>query len=202
MDYRLSVIANGHGHLDRTADTVTSTRPSKMHSPNHYIQNDDLCDQQKSIFKKWTPGARSEVAFLKYTDLNEKDNFLRYPMDKLLGVVSTPRELRATIVELNAAGFGEHEISVLCGKKGADRLDITGKDHGVFARFYRFVEKFGDRESRNLADYQQELLHGHFLLAIAAANKRKREQASKALQAHGGHGINFFGKFTIQRLAS
>ena len=139
---------------------------------------------------------------MKYTDLNEKDNFLHYPTDKLLGVINTPEELRATIVDLNAHGFREGEISVLCGKAGAERLDVTGKDHGVLARFYRFVEKAGDVESKDLTAYQQELLHGHFLLAIAAANKSKRQQALRTLQAHGGHEINFFGKLTIEQLAS
>jgi len=147
-------------------------------------------------------GARNQEGLLRYTDLNETDNFLRYPTDKLLGVVNTPEELQATVLELNAAGFGEREISVLCGKQGADRLDVTGKDHGAFARVYRFIEKLGDMDSKNLTDYQQELLHGHFLLAIAAANKKKRQQALQALQSHGGHGINFFGKLAIERLAS
>jgi hypothetical protein len=154
----------------------------------------------QSMFKMLNRGARKEERHLKYTDLNERDNFLRYPTDKLLGVVNTPEELQATIVELNAAGFGAREISVLCGKQGADRLDVTGKDHGVFARFYRFVEKLGD--TKNLAGYQRELLHGHFLLAIAAANKSKRQQALNALQSHGGHQINCFGKLVIERLAS
>ena len=54
---------------------------------------------------------------MKYTDLNENDNFLRYPTNKLIGVVSTPEELQAAIVELNNAGFGEDAIDVLCGKK-------------------------------------------------------------------------------------
>jgi hypothetical protein len=125
---------------------------------------------------------------------------LRYPTDKLLGVVNTPEELQATVLELNAAGFGEREISMLCGKQGADRLDITGKDHGAFARVYRLIEKLGGY--KNLTDYQQQLLHGHFLLAIAAANKKKKQQALKALQSHGGHEINFFGKLAIERLAS
>jgi hypothetical protein len=155
---------------------------------------------KQSMFKLLNSGARKEEALLKYTDLNERDIFLRYPTDKLLGVVNTPEELQATIVELNAAGFGAREISVLCGKQGADRLDVTGKDHGVFARFYRFVEKLGD--TKNLAGYQRELLHGHFLLAIAAANKSKRQQALNALQSHGGHQINCFGKLVIERLAS
>ncbi len=140
---------------------------------------------------------------MKYTDLNENDNFLRYPTrNKLVGVVSTPEELQAAILELNKAGFGEDEIDVLCGKKGADRLDVTGEKHGPLARLYRFVEKFGDMEAKNLREYQQELLSGHFLIAIEAAEEDKRAQALTILESHGGHRVNFYGKWAVEGLAS
>ena len=139
---------------------------------------------------------------MKYTDLNENDNFLRYPTNKLVGVVSTPEELRAAILALNKAGFGEDAIDVLCGKKGADRLDVTGEKHGPLARLYRFVEKFGDMEAKNLREYQQELLGGHFLIAIDAAEEDKRAQALTILQTYGGHRVNFYGKWAVTGLAS
>jgi hypothetical protein len=44
---------------------------------------------------------------MEYTDLNEKDNFLRYPTNKVVGRVGTPEELHTAILELNKAGFGE-----------------------------------------------------------------------------------------------
>ena len=111
---------------------------------------------------------------MKYTDLNTKDDFLRYPTNKLIGVVTTPEKLQVTIVALNEAGFGENEIDVLCGKEGADRLDVSGEHHGLLARLYRFIGRFGDIESKNLQEYQQELLSGHFVLAIQASDEDKR----------------------------
>jgi hypothetical protein len=134
---------------------------------------------------------------LKYTDLNEKDNFLRQPRNKLVGIINTPEELQAAIVELNKAGFGEDAIDVLCGKEGADRLDVTGDKHGPLARLYRFVE-----QAKNLPEYQQDLLSGHFLIAIEAAEEDKRAQALNILQSHGGHQINFYGKWIVEGLAS
>src|ERR1700687_4299997 len=97
--------------------------------------------------------AGHQEAFLKYTDLNEKDNFLHQPRNQLVGVVNTPEELQAAVVELNKAGFGEDAIDVLCGKDGADRLDVTGEKHGPLARLYRFVE-----QAKNLGEYEQDLL--------------------------------------------
>ncbi len=139
---------------------------------------------------------------MQYTDLNENDNFLRYPTNKLVGVVSTPEELQAAIVELNKAGFGEDAIEVLCGKEGADRLDVTGQKHGPLARLYRFVEKFGDMESKNLREYKEELLGGHLLIAVEAAEEDKRAQALTILRSHGGHRVNFYGKWVVEGLAS
>jgi hypothetical protein len=135
--------------------------------------------------------------FLKYTDLNEKNNFLRQPRNKLVGIVDTPEEVQSAIVELNNAGFGEDAIDVLCGKEGAERLDVTGEKHGPLARLYRFVE-----QAKNLREYQQDLLSGHFLIAIEAAEEDKRAQALTILRSHGGHRVNFYGKWAVEGLAS
>ena len=139
---------------------------------------------------------------MKYTDLNENDNFLRYPTNKLIGVVNTPEELQAAILELNKAGFGEDEINVLCGPKGADRLDVTGEQHGPLARLYRFVQKFGDMESDTLREYGEELSSGHFLVTIEAGDEGKRARALNILQSHGGRRINFYGRWQVTGLAS
>ena len=134
---------------------------------------------------------------MKYTDLNEKNNFLRQPRNKIVGIVDTPEEVQSAIVELNNAGFGEDAIDVLCGKEGADRLDVTGGKHGPLARLYRFVE-----QAKNLREYQQDLLSGHFLIAIEAAEEDKRAQALTILRSHGGHRVNFYGKWAVEGLAS
>lgn len=138
---------------------------------------------------------------MKYTYLNETDNFFHYPTNKLVGIVSTSEELQAAIVELNKGGFGEDEIDMLCGKEGADRLDVTGEQHGLVARLYRFIEKFGDMESE-LREYRQELLSGHFLLAIDAADEDQKARALNILQSHGGRRVNFYGRWAVEGPAS
>ena len=115
---------------------------------------------------------------MEFTSLNESDRFLSYPTNKIIGMVSTPDELHAAIAELNAAGFGEAQVQVLCGSKGAARLDVTGERHGFLARLYRFVEKFGDMESKHLSDYKSELLNGHFLLAVDVRTTTPEHESS------------------------
>ena len=55
-------------------------------------------------------------------------------------------------------------------------MDPTGERHGFLARLYRFVEKFGDMESKHLSEYKSELL--------------------------GGHRVNYFGRWTVEGLSS
>lgn len=139
---------------------------------------------------------------MNYTDLNESDNFLLYPTNKVLAIVNTPAQLQSAIRELNQIGFGEDKLDVLCGQKGADRLDVTGEHHGLLARLYQFIEKFGDMESENLRDYEQELRGGHFLLAVNVPDEEKRTHVVQIIESHGGHRINFYGRWTVQGLAS
>ena len=139
---------------------------------------------------------------MEYTDLNEKDNFLRYPTNKVVGMVSTPEELHAAILELNKAGFGEDAISVLCGEEGADRLDLTGKNHGPLARLYRFTQKALHLEYKEFREYSQDLLSGHFLIGVKAGDEHKRAQVLQILKSNGGHRINFFGRGYVEALAS
>lgn len=139
---------------------------------------------------------------MEFTSLNEGTNFLTYPTNKVIGILSTPEELHAAVSELNNAGFQKEQVQVLCGEKGAERLDTTGERHGFLARVYRFIEKFGDMESKHLSEYKSELLGGHFLLAVDAPEEDDRTRALNVLKAHGGRRINFFGKWTVEGLSS
>jgi hypothetical protein len=139
---------------------------------------------------------------MEFTSLNEGTNFLTYPTNKVIGILSTPEELHAAVTELNNAGFQKEQVQVLCGEKGAERLDITGERHGFLARLYRFVEKFGDMESKHLSEYKSELLGGHFLLAVDVPDEDERTQVLNIFKAHRGHRVNFYGRWAIERLSS
>jgi hypothetical protein len=55
---------------------------------------------------------------MEFTSLNEGHDFLTYPANKVLGVLSTPEELHAAVTELNNTGFNKEQVQVLCGEKG------------------------------------------------------------------------------------
>ena len=90
---------------------------------------------------------------------------------------------------------------MLCGEKGAERLDVPGERHGFLAKVYRTVEKMGV-ESKHLQEYESELIEGHFLLAVDVSGEEERAQVSNIFKAHGGHRVTFYGRLTIEKLSS
>src|SRR5262249_18430060 len=137
---------------------------------------------------------------MEFRSLNEGDSWLSIPTDKVIGSVSTTEELKTAITKLNAAGFAQDQVSVLCGKEGASRLDVTGAQHGLMGRLYRFVEEFGDMDLKLLKDYQEELLGGHFVVAVDVKDEDERKRVTGFLVSHGGHRVNFFGRWEIENL--
>jgi hypothetical protein len=53
-----------------------------------------------------------------------------------------------------------------------------------------------------LSEYESELLGGHFLLAVDISDEDDRRRVLDIFKAHGGHRVNFYGKWTIEGLAS
>jgi hypothetical protein len=69
---------------------------------------------------------------MKFTSLNEDDNFLTYPANKIIGILNTRDDLRAALTDLNNSGCEKEQVQVLCGETGVDRLD-----HRRTARSFR-----------------------------------------------------------------
>src|SRR5256885_1079911 len=72
------------------------------------------------------------------------DGLLTAPVDSVVALLDGPDEAHAALEELVGAGFARDRISVLCGPKGAERLDVSGRHHGLRGRIYRLIEWIGD----------------------------------------------------------
>lgn|SRR5262245_61877546 len=138
---------------------------------------------------------------MEFTALNEGDDWVRYPTNKVVGSLSTTTDLKAVIAELNAGGFGHEQIYVVCGPKAASNIDVSGEQHGILGRIYRFAEEFADMDLKLLKDYKEELLGGHFLIGVDVDNEDERKRVADTLVAHGGHRVNFFGRWAIENFA-
>lgn len=128
------------------------------------------------------------------------EGLLTAPVDRVIAHLDTPEAVASAIDDLAAAGFDRDEIYVLCGKQGAERLDVSGSDHGLKGRIYRLLEWLGD-EHEVLLTSEQHLTDGGLVIGVPA-DEDAMESASRILRESGGHEIYHFGKTDWQRLGA
>lgn len=68
------------------------------------------------------------------------EGLLKAPENRVVAHMDDPDALRPAVDDLAAAGFERDELFVLCGEKGAERLDVSGRQHGLPGRIYRLFE--------------------------------------------------------------
>ena len=112
--------------------------------------------------------------------------------NRVLALLDRPDEVAAAIDELVSAGFGGDEIFVLCGPNRAERLDVSGGDHGLRGRTYRILERMGD--GREVLLCSGEHLAARGLEVIVPGDEETKPMAVRILADHGGHEIAHFGK--------
>jgi hypothetical protein len=120
------------------------------------------------------------------------DGLLTAPENRVLAHLDTPDALNAAVEDLVQAGFVQDEIFVLCGPKGAQRLDVSGREHGLRGRVYRVMEWMGD-EREVLLRSGRHLEAGGLVVTVPTDGSDKGT-AGRILAEHGGHDIAHFGK--------
>lgn len=120
------------------------------------------------------------------------DGLLTYPANRVRALMDGPDEVAAAMEDLLQAGFERDGIFVLCGARGAEQLDVTGRHHGLRGRLYRFVERLGD-EHEQLAAASEHLTAGGLYISVRSDDDQQSE-AARIIKAHGGHDVIHYGK--------
>jgi hypothetical protein len=120
------------------------------------------------------------------------DGLLTAPENRVLAHLDTPDALSAAVKDLAQAGFVRDEIFVLCGPRGAERLDVSGRDHGLPGRVYRIMEWMGDE--REVLHRSGDHLAAGGLVVTVPVDESAKATAARILAEHGGHDIAHFGK--------
>jgi hypothetical protein len=120
------------------------------------------------------------------------EGLLKAPENSVVAHLDGPDNAQAAIEELTADGFQRDQIYVLCGAKGAERLDVSGRHHGLRGRVYRLIEWMGDEKGLLLRS-RDHLAAGGLVMAVPADDSRKAAAAS-ILGRHGGHDMVHFGR--------
>ena len=127
---------------------------------------------------------------------------IRYPTNHIAAIVDTPEQLGGAIEALAGSGVGESQLRVLCGPAEAERLDSTTGRSGLLDLVLRFTERIGlpDDELAVKERYEQALRDSQFVVLVAAPTAELKERAARILREHGGHFINFLGRFTREAI--
>lgn len=127
------------------------------------------------------------------------EGLITYPTNRVRALVDDPDQVVAAVEDLVEAGFDRADIFVLAGPQGAERLDVTGRHHGLRGRIYRFIEHLGD-EHEELVVAAEHLKAGGLLVMVPADDDNK-DAAARILKSRGGDRLIHFGKGHWESLA-
>jgi hypothetical protein len=112
--------------------------------------------------------------------------------NSVVAFIDQPDQVETAMEQLVQEGFDREGVWVLCGPKGAARLDVYGKHHGLRGRVYRLLEWMSD-EKGILFRARDHLDAGGLIMSVRADEEQKAT-AARVLGAHGGHGMAHFGR--------
>jgi hypothetical protein len=128
------------------------------------------------------------------------DKFYAYPNNKIVGIIDTPDDLQGVLAALKDAGIDLGDIETLCGQPGMERLDRSGKRHGLVAQLIRLAQFMGE-EQTHLQRHEEELAAGHFLISVVVGKDESvKGRVRDLLHAHGGHYVHYYGAYAVQDL--
>ena len=128
---------------------------------------------------------------------------ITYPTNRLIRVIDTPAGAEAATSALAAAGFEREGIIVLVGDAGRDRLGRLGATPNVLSRVVRFFQFVLMDQTPDFIVYEAAIAEGRAVVAVTAGggNRDRMLRAAAVLAAHGGHFVNFFGRFQTEEVS-
>ena len=123
-----------------------------------------------------------------------------YPTNRLLGVIDDPTDAVAAMAELAGSGLATHDLEILRGDEGADRMDGTGEVSGWLGRLRRAFDFTLMDQLVDFAVYERALRDGRAVVMVHVHGDAPKAAAHQILKRHGGHFINYYGRFATEEL--
>ena len=123
-----------------------------------------------------------------------------YPTNRLIAVIDDPAEAAAAMAELQSGLFAVRDLDLLRGDEGADRIDGTGEVSGWLGRLRRAFDFTLMDQLVDFAAYERALRDGRAVVMVHVHGDAPKEAARQVLQRHGGHFINYYGRFATEEL--
>ena len=123
-----------------------------------------------------------------------------YPTNRLMAVIDDPAEAAAAMAELRASGVPTRDLEILRGPEGADRMDGTGDVGRGLGRIRRWVDFTLMDQLVDFAHYEFALRAGRAVVMVRVEGDVSKAAALAILRRHGGHFINYYGRFATEEL--
>ncbi len=122
---------------------------------------------------------------------DEQDRFIHYPAGYIFGVVDDRADAETLIADLEAAGFDKAELMRFTGEEGAEHIDASGEQHGLFARLVRLLHT-ADDSTMHAEEYEREARAGHYVIGVHAPSDTEKAKARELVKARRAHFINYY----------
>jgi uncharacterized protein (TIGR02246 family) len=134
----------------------------------------------------------------------ERQDFIRYPTNRVVGTIADAKNAHAAINALLQAGFDRQDIDILHGDEDVRRLDPTGEEHGFLAQFQRTLIRLAGpaEEYKSLRHHVEDVRAGRFVIMVLVKERDERMRAADILNAHGAEFVGFYGRWAWEGLAT
>jgi hypothetical protein len=126
--------------------------------------------------------------------------FIGYPTNRLLAVIDDLGEAAAAMTDLTVSGIEARDLDLLRGEEGADRVDGSGGVSGWLGRLRRAFDFTLMDQLVDFAAYERALRDGRAVLMVHVHGDAPKAAAHDILTRHGGHFINYYGRFATEEL--
>jgi hypothetical protein len=128
-----------------------------------------------------------------------RDDFITYPLHKVVSVFKSQSDVDAVLAELRGHGFKDEDIEAFCGVEGEKRIDFRGVRHGTLATILRTAQHIGP-DRTYLERYEQKLSDGHCMVLVKVRNAGRKESAARIMHGHTKERVTYFGFLVIDEL--
>ncbi len=127
------------------------------------------------------------------------DDFLTYPIHKLVSVFEDPDEVAAAVEELQANGFTMDDIEAFCGWETKHERDFDGTQRGVWASVLHSARHVGPARTY-VERYENHLQKGHCMIMVKVTKNDRKEKAAEILHRHTKERVTYFGLLTADEV--
>jgi len=121
------------------------------------------------------------------------------PTNKVVGSIDAAGDAKDAMRDLAAAGFATSEVELLMDQEAAARIGMSDEAMVHIFDSTQKVPAFYDAPVI-VRRVEEELRASHYLIGVVAKDGEARERAREILKSHGGHFINFYGRFAAESL--